>query len=435
MFNDRLDDYVEGVAAKHLSRVDANAAVSNQHEIGGLPRIGFKQWLGTPNKEAVYRYRARQIYISDEVDAPTICDSSVTWYDCRRKDPSRSPEYRLYYYDSPVIASIREGDFFLIAKLRKDVVPLSEIELPQDGAELKDGTLLMVFAPAGSAAERQLRVLFSLEHVGEAFAAGRLDATSVLLPLRLMLEDLSLELNKPAPEAERWTEKLLQKFGGKDFPKTAVFSEFARTSVAQEVDALHSPDATLMTWMEQEEILFRLYEKHLVQVRLRLGFGVNGDDVDEFISYSLGVQNRRKSRVGHAFEGHIAHLFDLHKVPYEQGRGKARITENNAKPDFLFPSFADYHDASYPASSLMMLGAKTTCKDRWRQVLSEAKRIPNKHLITLEAAISEAQTKEMASHGLQLVVPQSIQSTYTSVQQENLWSVDSFIVAAKKLKA
>ena len=26
-----------------------------------------------------------------------------------------------------------------------------------------------------------------------------------------------------------------------------------------------------------------------------------------------------------------------------------------------------------------MLGVKTTCKDRWRQVLSEADRIPQKH--------------------------------------------------------
>lgn len=433
MFNDTLGDYVEGAAAKYLSRVDANAAVSNQHEIGGLPSIGFKHWLGTPNKDTVYRYRARQIYISDEADAPTICDSSVTWYDCRRKDPNRGAEYRLYYYDSPVIAAIREGDFFLIAKLRKDVLPLNEAAIPQDGTELKEGTLLMVFAPSGSAAERQLRVLFGLEHVSETFAAGHLNSTNVLLPLRLMLEDLGIEFNKPIPEADRWTDALLRTFGGQNFPKTADFSEFARKSITDAVNPLLYPDAALMVWMEQEEMLFRLYEKHLVQARLRHGFGEDGEDVDEFIRYSLGVQNRRKSRVGHAFEGHIAHLFNLHQVPYEQGRGKGQTTENNAKPDFLFPSFAKYHDANYPAARLMMLGAKTTCKDRWRQVLSEAKRIEHKHLITLEAAISEAQTQEMAAHDLQLVVPQSIQSSYTPSQQQQLWNVETFLVAAKSL--
>lgn len=433
MFNDHLEDYVEGVAAKHLSRVDANAAVSNQHEIGGLPQAGFKQWLGMPNKETVYRFRVRQIYISDEADAPTICDSSVTWYDARRKNPNRGPEYRLYYYDSPVIEAIREGDFFLIAKLRDGVISWCDVQMPLDGAELKDGALLMVFAPAGSAAECQLRALFGLNTVGEGFSAGHLDATSLLLPLRLMLEGLGLELNKSVPKADYWTGELLHTFGGREFPKTAEFSAFARNSIKDEVDPFQSPDATLMAWMEQEETLFRLYEKHLVQARLRQGFGTNGDDVDEFISYSLGVQNRRKSRVGHAFEGHIAYLLDLHQVPYEQGRGKVRTTENHAKPDFLFPSFAKYHDASYSAAHLMMLGAKTTCKDRWRQVLSEAARIPRKHLITLEAAISQSQTQEMEAHQLQLVVPRSVQSTYTSMQRESLWDVATLIAAAKEL--
>ena len=42
-----------------------------------------------------------------------------------------------------------------------------------------------------------------------------------------------------------------------------------------------------------------------------------------------------------------------------------------------------------------MLAAKTSCKDRWRQVLAEADRIRTKHLLTLEPAISKIQTAEM----------------------------------------
>ncbi len=52
-------------------------------------------------------------------------------------------------------------------------MPLDEIVLPQDGAEIKEGTLLMIFAPAGSAAEGQLRALFGLKGVGEAFEKAR----------------------------------------------------------------------------------------------------------------------------------------------------------------------------------------------------------------------------------------------------------------------
>lgn len=78
-----------------------------------------------------------------------------------------------------------------------------------------------------------------------------------------------------------------------------------------------------------------------------------------------------------------------------------------------------------------MLGAKTTCKDRWRQVLSEAQRIPTKHLITLEPSISEAQTEEMRNHCLQLVIPQSIFPTFSAQQQTQLMSLSGFIALIK----
>ena len=74
-----------------------------------------------------------------------------------------------------------------------------------------------------------------------------------------------------------------------------------------------------------------------------------------------------------------------------------------------------------------MLGVKTTCKDRWRQVLVEADRIPNKHLLTLQGAISLNQTSEMQLHNLQLVVPRAIHSSYTVQQQNWLMTLDDFL--------
>lgn len=52
-----------------------------------------------------------------------------------------------------------------------------------------------------------------------------------------------------------------------------------------------------------------------------------------------------------------------------------------------------------------MLGAKTTCKDRWCQVLNEADRIPNKHLFTLQRGVTRNQLQEMKDEHLTLVVP------------------------------
>lgn len=430
MFDDRISDYTEGVAAKYLSAVDSESQKSHQHEIGGLPAAGFREWLGSPGKREEYRFRTRQIYISDDETEPVICDSLVTWYDCRRNVAHRGPEYRLYYYDSPVTACISEGDFFLVAKLQDEALPLQEMALPQDMV-VNPGSLLMIFAPAHSAAERQLRILFGLGEIGNRFTVGELNEGCLLLPLRMMLESLGIKLNKPTRSDYEWTEHLTATFGGITFPATADFSAFARHSIATQVDALADPDATIMAWMDHEEKLFRLYERLLVQAQLRAGFGEHGDDVDAFISYSLSVQNRRKSRVGHAFECHLDTLFRLHGLKFQQGRGKGNVTENNARPDFMFPSFAAYHDPVFPADKLLMLGAKTTCKDRWRQVLSEANRITSKHLITLETSISESQTDEMIAHQLQLVVPASIQATYTVKQQGQLKDLQAFITEIK----
>lgn len=84
-----------------------------------------------------------------------------------------------------------------------------------------------------------------------------------------------------------------------------------------------------------------------------------------------------------------------------------------------------------------MLGVKSTCKDRWRQVLAEAKRIENKHLLTLEAAISQHQTDQMKDERLQLIVPESLHQTYTGMQQEWLLNVSEFagIVRERQIKA
>ncbi len=73
-----------------------------------------------------------------------------------------------------------------------------------------------------------------------------------------------------------------------------------------------------------------------------------------------------------------------------------------------------------------MLGVKSTCKDRWRQVLAEANRIEHKHLLTFEAAISSNQTDEMRTKNLQLVVPRRLHDSYTETQRA--WLMDGCIL-------
>ena len=79
-----------------------------------------------------------------------------------------------------------------------------------------------------------------------------------------------------------------------------------------------------------------------------------------------------------------------------------------------------------------MLGSKSTLKDRWRQVLSEAQRIREKHLLTLEPGISENQTSEMRAKQLRLVLPKSLHSTYRESQRGWLMSLGNFVELVKK---
>ena len=105
-------------------------------------------------------------------------------------------------------------------------------------------------------------------------------------------------------------------------------------------------------------------------------------------------------------------------------------------PDFIFPSVEAYHDASFPVDKLASLAAKTTCKDRWRQVLNEADRLrsKNKFLCTLQQGISSAQLEEMKSEKVVLVVPEKYIKTYPEKYQNDIWTVKKFIEYIKEIE-
>ena len=65
---------------------------------------------------------------------------------------------------------------------------------------------------------------------------------------------------------------------------------------------------------------------------------------------------------------HLAGLFTRHGLRFTL---QAR-TEASNNPDFIFPGEREYHDAKFNAALLVMLSVKSTSKDRWRQVLTEA---------------------------------------------------------------
>ena len=103
------------------------------------------------------------------------------------------------------------------------------------------------------------------------------------------------------------------------------------------------------------------------------------------------------------------------------------VTEGKKKPDFLFPDQASYHDPDFDDQDLRMLGVKSSLKDRWRQVLNEADRINQKHLLTLEPSISEAQLNEMLQSHIRLVLPKEIHKTFSHRGRLDLLNLSDFI--------
>lgn len=400
-----LSEYFDGVVAKRLSGVESNPGQSNQHEFNGVKAL--KKLLGDAK---LTDCPARFVWLGEENEGVSE-DSSVTWYDSRENHPTRS-EYRLYFKSNSIIELARTGDLLIVARR-------------------PSGEIMIIIVAAGSTVENQLLWLFDVPaQVDTDFEYREFegdDDTTVDFASRYILDELGIDIEEP--EAERM-DALLEKFNGV-FPRTAVFSAFVRETLP-EVNPLDGPDAALLAWMQQEEKLFRRLERHIVSDRLMAGFSdSDGADVDGFIKFSLSVQNRRKSRAGYAFENHLEEVFKTCHITYDS----QAVTENKSKPDFLFPGSTEYHNSAFPESRLTMLGVKSTCKDRWRQVLSEAARIPNKHLITLEPGISENQTNEMAANKLQLVLPRGLHETYRDNQQQWLMDLDSFIGLVKEREA
>jgi len=392
----QLSEYFEGTAIKQLSAVEADETRSNQHEYNATkPMLSF---MGRPTEPTTLP--TRFVYLDNESDEPIVEDAFLTLYDSRARQPHRPAEYRFYFPTTAVSLKASPGDLLLLAKRR-------------------DEGLLVVIAACGSSAVGQIEWLFGVTGGDLSKFAVRTDEqlknNDVGFAATAILESIGVEVTQ---QDDGHLEAMLKRFQG-GFPSTRDFSTYARETL-NGVDPREGPDEALMAWMEREETLFRILERHLIGERLTQGF--DADHVDDFIHFSLSVQNRRKSRVGLALENHIEVILSSMGIRH----ARTAVTENRSKPDFLFPGRNEYHNTSFDPFRLTMLAVKSTCKDRWRQVLAEADRIRSKHLLTMETSISENQTAEMRSKHLQLVVPRGLHATYTSVQQRWLFDLDCF---------
>lgn len=400
-----LRSLFKGVAWKRLTPHEIDAKVSNGHEFQGINRL--RELLGPEsfrNRPATYL-----LFLSDDSPAEAV-KSTATWYDARANDASRSAEWRLYYPgEAGAVQSMRAGDLMILAVSQAD-------------------ELTVILAPADSAREAQLTALFGLTESDRVQVRMFGGEEILTFGTASILEDLGLADSLPAagPEldvAATIANELIARFGGR-LPRGRDVSGFIHDRV-KEVDPVADPDGALYRWIEVEASVFRLWEDALIAQRIEQGFFDPGgkSDVQGFRDFTMSLRQSRVSRAGGALQLHVARVFDANSIAYDE----QVVTEHNEKPDFIFPGAKAYHDPATRDDSLRMLAAKFTLKDRWRQVLREAERIPRKHLLTMDPAVSHRSLESMQAAQLTLVIPEPIRVFYGVESSAMILNVRGFL--------
>lgn len=121
----------------------------------------------------------------------------------------------------------------------------------------------------------------------------------------------------------------------------------------------------------------------------------------------LSASQQRKSRAGYSFEHHIESMLMDGQIPHE----KQVVIEAKKRPDFILPSLAGLRAPKQGNSSGLILSAKTTLRERWKQVEREMKGGGELFLATVDENIASNAIKEMGEMGINLVVPEALMNS------------------------
>lgn len=205
----------------------------------------------------------------------------------------------------------------------------------------------------------------------------------------------------------------------KEFPSGDVFSAEARRVLRTCLNKFErlTADEVLIKSMDAEYNLFKLAERQICQPEIIRVFR----DIDDFLQTASSILNRRKSRAGRALENHVEQALVDANIPHKM---RPKI---DGKPDIVIPNEEAYYDENYPSNKVLIVGVKTTCKDRWRQVLNEGKRVLEKHILTIQPGISTNQLNEMHKAHVTLVVPKRFHKVYPKERSITLLTVEQFV--------
>lgn len=127
----------------------------------------------------------------------------------------------------------------------------------------------------------------------------------------------------------------------------------------------------------------------------------------------LSASQHRKSRGGRSFEFHVARLLSDGNIEFEE-----QAITGGRRPDFVLPSLQVLNSKKRSISGAMVLSVKTTLRERWKQVALE-RFACEVYLGTVDDRVSSAAILDMATHGICLVVPESLKTSKETCYKEH----------------
>lgn len=367
------------IAVKRLSAVEIDPAHSNQHEFHATR---LRRELELPDTKISGSLSC--LILGHDEAGPILDEADFTLYDSREGNSARPPEWRLYYYSKLIPEIARPGDLLLLYRHGPDLRALVACA----GSQV-ERDLLEALALGDTAIQRQFSFL-------DAPLPDERETREVVGQLTLSIEPRDLyEVSDHVIFGRAVREGRL--------PTTHEMATAAVDIVTRRGERPGDPDTYLSAALSAETDLYYGIEFEVQSARLSALMKTQ-PSVTDVIDFAMAVQQSRRSRRGQSLQNHFATVLRNGGIPYS---AQCR-TEGGETPDFIIPSCERYHDLAFPAERLRVVACKSTAKERWRQVLHEAARIPEKYLLTLDPELTESTIIAMGSASVLAFLPRTI---------------------------
>lgn len=312
---------------------------------------------------------------------------------------SKGPETHLTRVPRSAFIDLLPASWIVIGRIGKEEYECLTIDSGSDEAallreifDLKADFLIGEFEPAALRKLERERILDFAEQVIAAWLAGK---------IAVFAKD-SAAMPATASLAKLAHDAFLKKYR---LEKTDPFTLDAPGDALREI-------SRSIEWDLFRD--FQRRERSVELVRLLLGDKPKSFDEKDIIrllidelagidALMLSAAQQRKSRAGYSYEHHIEAMLIGGSIPFE----KQVIIEAKKRPDFILPSLKFVDSGKDNAATGLILSAKTTLRERWKQVEREmGKR--RLFLTTVDENIAGNAIEDMARIGISLVIPESL---------------------------